>query len=550
MKLTAVPRITLGLVSIGMGLLLVFDLLLHVFPREADLARQSRTQLANTLSIQAAVLVQARDLRSVDRTLAAVRALDPEVESIGLRKADGMLLSQAGDHAQHWAAGAAIDGSLNELSVAIMSERRRWGTLELRFRPVYRRAISDWLASGPTQLLALFSLSAGLLYFVYLRRMLQHLDPSGAVPERVRGAFDALTEGVLIVDTKEHVLLANCSFLALSPESMRSGLIGRKASGLTWLQPTEADATPWMTTMRTRQAVQGRPFRIAGDHTAAAKVVLNCSPLLDEQKQVRGCLITIDDVTELERSHDQLMEVLADLATSKEQLELKNIELENLANCDALSGCLNRRAFFVGLERLFRQASAQGGELYCIMADIDHFKSINDRFGHGVGDEAIQAFAEVLRGCAQPGDTRRTLRRRGVLRRRARRHAGACAAARRDDAPAARRGAQRRQQRRPARAHDVELRRFLDPPRRDFGGRAGRPRRPRDVRRQARRTQPGGGVRPGRAGERSRRRGGVMRSRQTQRRMDRRHGRDHLAARRPPCCTKPPRRRRPRRGMA
>ena len=406
MKLTAVPRITLGLVSIGMGLLLAFDLLLHVFPREADLARAARTQLANMLSIQTAVLVQARDPRSVDRTLAAVRTLEPEIVSIGLRKADGSLLAQAGDHAKHWVPAAAIGGSLNELTVAIMSEHQRWGTLEISFRPVYRKALADWLASGPTQLLALFSLSAGLLYFVYLRRMLQHLDPSGAVPERVRGAFDALTEGVLIVDAKEHVLLANRSFQALSPASMRSGLVGRKASGLSWLQATQADATPWLTTMRTRQAVQGRPFRIAGEGATAeaAKVVLNCSPLLDEQQQVRGCLITIDDVTELERSHDQLMEVLADLAASKEQLELKNVELEELANRDTLSGCLNRRAFFVGLERLYRQATTQGSELICIMADIDHFKSINDRFGHAVGDEAIQAFAEVLRDCAQQGD--------------------------------------------------------------------------------------------------------------------------------------------------
>lgn len=408
MKLTAIPRITLGLVSLGAGLLLAFDLLLHLFPSQAETTRSLRSQLGNNLAIQVAALVQAQDLRTVDRTLSAMQSHDPGILSIGLRRADGALLAQAGDHLRHWAMPDVGKASPNAMVVGLQSEQRRWGTLEISFRPLHQQGLFDWLFSGPSKLLVLFSVSATALFFVYLRRMLQHLDPSAAVPDRVRSAFDALTEGVVIVDPQGRILLANQRFQALGPASAKAELVGRALSELDWLTPAQGegnvDVTPWRTTMRTRQPVHGTPFLIRGEGDAQAKVVINCSPLLDEGQGVRGCLLTIDDVTALERSHEQLLEALADLAASKQQLEYQNNELETLASVDPLSNCLNRRAFFAGLEGLFQQASQQRRELVCIMADIDHFKNVNDLFGHAIGDEAIQCFAEVLRSSARHGD--------------------------------------------------------------------------------------------------------------------------------------------------
>ena len=408
MKLTAIPRITLGLLSIALGLLLAFDLLFHLFPNDADTTAQGRSRLANQLAIQAAALLQARDIRAVDRTLSAIQSRDPDIVSIGLRRADGAIVSQAGQHVQHWAAPARGLTRSNALAVGIHSDQERWGDLEIVFRPLHQRAIVDWLFSGPAKMLLLFSATGGLLFFLYLRRMLQHLDPSAAVPERVRGAFDALTEGVLIVDAKEQVLLANQAFQKLAPASATTDLLGKRASALNWLTPSGSDAdtdsTPWLSAMRSRKPKRGQPFQVEQDGAPVANVVLNCSPLLDEKGGVRGCLITLDDVTALERSHEQLLEVLADLATSKSELEHKNSELETLASRDALSGCLNRRAFFANFGQLFRQATARQSELICVMADIDHFKSINDRFGHGIGDEAIKRFASVLQSCVREGD--------------------------------------------------------------------------------------------------------------------------------------------------
>lgn len=67
-------------------------------------------------------------------------------------------------------------------------------------------------------------------------------------------------------------------------------------------------------------------------------------------------------------------------------------ELLKLATTDPLTGMLNRRAFFVEAEEARTRAEA-GCMLSAAMFDIDHFKSVNDRHGHDVGDEVIRAVA-------------------------------------------------------------------------------------------------------------------------------------------------------------
>jgi diguanylate cyclase (GGDEF)-like protein len=61
-----------------------------------------------------------------------------------------------------------------------------------------------------------------------------------------------------------------------------------------------------------------------------------------------------------------------------------------------MTGCLNRRAFFEAADPLFDKLRAKQDELCCVMSDIDHFKSFNDRYGHTVGDMVIKSVAKCL----------------------------------------------------------------------------------------------------------------------------------------------------------
>lgn len=78
-----------------------------------------------------------------------------------------------------------------------------------------------------------------------------------------------------------------------------------------------------------------------------------------------------------------------------EELELANQRLKSMSFTDGLTGVANRRQFDDRLRREWARASRQGEPLSLLMLDIDYFKSVNDRYGHPVGDECLVAVAAL-----------------------------------------------------------------------------------------------------------------------------------------------------------
>lgn len=71
-------------------------------------------------------------------------------------------------------------------------------------------------------------------------------------------------------------------------------------------------------------------------------------------------------------------------------------ELRQLATTDALTGLANRREFFARAGQEILRAQRNGGALALLMLDLDHFKRVNDQYGHAVGDQVLQALAGAL----------------------------------------------------------------------------------------------------------------------------------------------------------
>ena len=78
------------------------------------------------------------------------------------------------------------------------------------------------------------------------------------------------------------------------------------------------------------------------------------------------------------------------------QIQAKNRLLEEMALTDSLTGLPNRRALDIWATRELGAAARHGFPIWVVMADLDHFKAINDGYGHESGDMALKAFAEIL----------------------------------------------------------------------------------------------------------------------------------------------------------
>jgi diguanylate cyclase (GGDEF)-like protein len=73
-------------------------------------------------------------------------------------------------------------------------------------------------------------------------------------------------------------------------------------------------------------------------------------------------------------------------------------QLRALATTDTLTGALTRRHFFDLAELEWARSTRHRHPLCVALVDVDHFKTVNDRFGHGTGDDALRLVAETVRG--------------------------------------------------------------------------------------------------------------------------------------------------------
>ncbi len=120
--------------------------------------------------------------------------------------------------------------------------------------------------------------------------------------------------------------------------------------------------------------------------------------LLQHQESPQGTLsVFLADDRDLEPQTKADLSLFCRILSSA----LNNIEMyetvQNLSNIDALTGLYNRRYLQERLEHMLNEAGRLGTPLAVIMLDIDHFKKVNDRYGHKAGDDIIRFIARVLK---------------------------------------------------------------------------------------------------------------------------------------------------------
>jgi len=85
------------------------------------------------------------------------------------------------------------------------------------------------------------------------------------------------------------------------------------------------------------------------------------------------------------------------LAERERELSEMNDKLLHISLTDGLTGIDNRRSLEKGLHEMFEHSFRLHEPISCVMCDIDHFKKVNDTYGHAAGDEVLKQFAAILK---------------------------------------------------------------------------------------------------------------------------------------------------------
>ncbi|MES9862041.1 MAG: diguanylate cyclase [Candidatus Thiodiazotropha sp. LLP2] len=376
---------------------------LGFIPDESKNALEARKQFCESLAVQVSISASKNDLEILHTTLETVVERNTEILSVALRNYQGIALF-AGDHKRYWVDVPLDKSTATHVQVPIIANNLRWGTLEVAFKDLKQESqFSLGTLGGMLLFVAFFGF---VLYLIFMKRTLRELDPKAVIPERVRSAFNALSEGLIILDEKDQIILANESFTD-KIDLEEDLLIGMRADELAWKKREKGikvDVFPWHSSIRNLERKTGIPMRLELGNKTERTFSVNTAPIYDAKGKARGVLATFDDMTDLETKHRELKSTLKKLRSSEQALRDKTVELEQLATRDPLTGCYNRRAFFDKYDKMFAASQKTGTGLVFVMIDIDHFKSINDQYGHSSGDKVIKFVAEILMLNSRPED--------------------------------------------------------------------------------------------------------------------------------------------------
>lgn len=298
-QLPARARIAIGQVLLLASVLLL-AVALGIVPNERRAVLAGRSKLCEAVAVECSSRLQRNETNAIHGTLESMLRRDGDVLSADLHRADGTTLARFGESTDQRSLHADSDSTL---TVPIWSGERKWGGLEIRFRPVSPGGVWGWIVQPQLRLIGFICGLCLILYLVYLRKMLRHLDPSSAIPTRVRAAFDTLAEGVVVLDASQRIVLANqalAEIVGRTPEQ----LMGVAISELEWADPASQSA-PW-SGVSDGGTSRGVVMRMRDAQGAVRTFSVNCSPVLGEKGERRGVLMSLDDVTQLERNEAEL----------------------------------------------------------------------------------------------------------------------------------------------------------------------------------------------------------------------------------------------------
>ncbi len=223
-----------------------------------------------------------------------------------------------------------------------------------------------------------------------------------------KSAVEATGEGVLITEARDDqpIIYCNQSFVEMTGYE-EAEILGRNCRFLNHSEPDQPEVRKIRGAILRKEPIRITVRNYRKDGTEFwNNLVIN--PILDWRGKTSHFVGIIRDISREIEQRDQLENLLDRLQDANESLEGKvhqrtseleevNRMLERLALTDELTRVDNRRSLISRGHLEVLRCSRSGGTFSIMLLDIDHFKQLNDQYGHEAGDLILQAFAKAVR---------------------------------------------------------------------------------------------------------------------------------------------------------
>lgn len=223
--------------------------------------------------------------------------------------------------------------------------------------------------------------SGRITHFVSVQHDLSALATAQDAAAVFARALDASEDGVLICNPQGIIEFANLGYEKITGFSPNE-VMGHKPS----IAQSGRHDPDFYAAMWTRLR-QGLPFRAIFINRRKDGSEVHCEESITPLHNLQGALTHYVSML-----RDVTARVMADQAF-RERLQL-----------DSLTGALTRSSGSLHLDNAAAQARARGAALSLALLDIDHFKQVNDRFGHPTGDKVLAKVARTVASCLRSGD--------------------------------------------------------------------------------------------------------------------------------------------------